>query len=78
VLVCGLGAAIAFRRQKLTEVWHAIRRGSPSEAWAGTARLAAEGWSAVRRHIPIGARPADAQKPDEARGSHKRTKVARK
>jgi hypothetical protein len=78
VLVAGLGGAIAFRRQQLAEVWHGVQRGSPAEAWAAVQRLGSEGWSAILRHVPIGAKPVDPPATSDARGTHRRAKVAKK
>ncbi len=78
VLVAGLGGAIAFRRQQLAEVWHGVQRGSPSEAWAAVHRLGSEGWSTILRHVPIGAKPVDPPATSDAKGTHRRAKVAKK
>src|SRR5712672_2992299 len=69
-LVGAVGGAIAYRPHRVTEAWQAAKRGSITDAWA-----------AVRRHLPIGAKPAEAQQAssNESRVPHKRPKaVARK
>jgi len=78
VLVAGLGGAIAYRRQKLAEAWQGVQRGSPAEAWASLRQLGSEGWSAVQRHLPFLPKPVDPPAQSEARGTHRRAKVAKK
>jgi len=52
-----------------------------ADAWAAIRHLGMEGWTAARRHLPIGGKPAELQQAssNESRGPHKRPKaVARK
>jgi hypothetical protein len=50
LLVAGIGAAIAFRRQALSDAWTGLRRHTLPDAWNATRRQTSETWIAVRHH----------------------------
>ena len=66
VIVAGLGAGVAMRRQPLSDswtkierhmksgVWSTIRRRT-SAIWAATRRQSSDAWIAVRRRLPFDA-----------------------
>jgi hypothetical protein len=51
--VAGAGAWLSTHQRSLADLQRAIRRHSPSDAWAAVRRHASETWIAIERHLPF-------------------------